>query len=181
MTLLETERLRLREMEEGDRAFLLEVLNEPAFVRNVGDRGVRTEAAAIDYLRERIAPSYSQNGFGLWLVELKESDEPIGMCGLLRRETLEDVDVGFSFLERYWSRGFAFEAAAATLDFGWGVAKLPRIVAITVAQNRSSVRLLEKLGLRFEKMIRLTPDDPELMLFAIASPDRARAEPGYCR
>ncbi len=168
--MVETKRLRLREMDDEDGPFFLLVLNEPAFVRNVGDRGVRSSAAAVDYLRERITPSYKKNGFGLWLVELKESGEPIGICGLIKRDALQDVDVGFSFLEQYWSRGFAFEAAAATLEYGWRVAKLPRIVAITTPQNVSSIRLLEKLGLRYEKRIQLPPETVEVMLFAIERP-----------
>lgn len=168
--IMETARLRLREMEDADGAFLLLVLNEPAFIRNVGDRGVRTEAAAVAYLRERIAPSYEKNRFGLWLAELKESGEPIGMCGLIKRDALQDVDLGFSFLERFWSRGFAFEAARATLDYGWRVAQLPRIVAITAPHNTSSIGLLEKLGLRYEKRIQLPPDTAEVMLFATGKP-----------
>lgn len=168
--MFETARLRLREMEEEDGPFLLLVLNEPAFIRNVGDRGVRSSGAAVDYLRERIAPSYGKNGFGLWLVELKKSGEPIGICGLIKRDVLEDVDVGFSFLERYWSRGFAFEAAAATLEYGWRVAKLRRIIAITAPHNADSIRLLEKLGLHYEKRIQLPPETVEVMLLAIERP-----------
>lgn len=166
---VETDRLRIRELTaDHNAAFVIEVLNEPAFIRNVGDRGVRTAADAADYIRERIAPSYERFGFGMWLVEVKATCEPVGICGLLKRETLEDVDLGFSFLERFWSQGFAFEAALAVMDYGWTVAKLSRIVAITVPHNPSSIRLLEKLGMRFEKMVQLTPDPPELMLFAAA-------------
>jgi RimJ/RimL family protein N-acetyltransferase len=165
----ETSRLRIRELAaDADAAFMLEVLNEAAFIRNVGDRGVRAEAAASDYIRDRIAPSYQRFGFGMWLVEVRETREPIGICGLLKRDTLDDVDIGFSFFERFWSRGFAFEAASAVMEYGWKVAKLSRIVAITVPHNSSSIRLLEKLGMRFEKMVRLTPDAPEVMLFATA-------------
>lgn len=165
---IETPRLRLRELTpERDAAFMLEALNDPAFVQNVADRGVRTEVAAADYIRERGMPSYRQYGFGMWLVELRETGEPIGICGLLKREALADVDLGFTFLERFWSRGYAFEAASAAIDYGWNVAKLPRIIAITATHNASSQRLLAKLGLRFERMVRLTPDAPEIMLFGI--------------
>ena len=174
---IETARLRLRELEpEKDAAFLLEALNDPAFVQNVGDRGLRTTAAAAEYIRERLAPSYRQFGFGMWLVELRETTEPIAICGLLKRETLVDVDIGFTFLERFRAKGYAFEAASAVMDYAWNVAKLSRIIAITAAHNASSKRLLEKLGLRFERMVRLTPDAPEIMLFAIErnpSVDRA--------
>lgn len=170
---IETPRLRVRELiSERDAAFLLEALNERAFIENVGDRGLRSEAAAADYIRERLAPSYGQFGFGMWLVELRETGEPIGLCGLLKRETLADVDVGFTFLERYRARGCAFEAASATMDYGWNVANLSRIVAITMPQNLSSQRLLGKLGLHFEAMVQLAPDAPEIMLFARERPVR---------
>jgi RimJ/RimL family protein N-acetyltransferase len=168
MTELETARLRLREMNETDAPFLLEVLNEPAFVRNVGDRGVRTLDDAVQYLRERVTASYEKFGFGSWLVEAKDTGEPLGICGLIKRDALEDVDLGFSFLERFWSRGFAYEAAKPVLDYGWRVAKLSRIVAIVAPHNAASIRLLEKLGFHFEKKVHLVPEGPELMLMAIA-------------
>jgi RimJ/RimL family protein N-acetyltransferase len=163
-------------MDDDDAAFLLEVLNEPAFVQNIGDRGVRTIAEAVDYMHQRITSSYERFGFGMWLVELKESGEAIGICGLLKRDALEDVDLGFSLLERFWSQGYAFEAAVAALDYGWKTVELQRVVAIAAPHNASSLRLLEKLGLRFEKMLRLFPEGPELMLFAIANPSIRDAE-----
>ena len=170
-----TARLRLRQFGENsasDAAFLREVLNDPGFVANVGDRGVRTDEDARTYMRERILSSYEANGFGTWVVELKSPVEAIGTCGLLKRNTLDDVDIGFSFLERYRGKGYAFEAAKATLEFAWTTAGLNRVVGIVVPHNKRSIALLEKLGLRFEKMIRLTPDAEELMLLAIHKPDR---------
>lgn len=170
MIKLETARLQLRELEVEDAPFFLEILNEPAFVENVGDRGVRTTAAAADYIRERIQPSYRTFGHGMWLVARKEDGEPVGICGLLKRETLEDVDIGFSFLERYWNNGFAREAAAACMSYGWTKVGLERLIAITAQQNTSSIRLLQKLGLHFEKLTKLTPDAPDLNLFAMNRP-----------
>ena len=166
MTTLETERLRLRPMTEADAPFLLEVLNEPAFIRNIGDRGVRTVEEAREYMKERITSQYERHGFGMWLVEIKEIGDPVGICGLIKRETLDDIDLGFSFLERFWSRGFASEAASAVLARAFRALKLTRIVAIVAPHNGSSVRLLEKLGFQFEKMVRLTAEE-ELRLFAI--------------
>lgn len=166
MNRIETARLELRELSpQRDAAFVHEALNEPAFVRNVGDRGVRTEADAAEYIRVRIAADYERLGFGMWLVESRETGEALGMCGLLKRDMLDDVDIGFTFLERFWGSGYALEAATAVMQFGWNVAKLPRIVAITAPHNASSIRLLEKLGLRFERKLRLTPDAPEIMVF----------------
>ncbi|MEO7723428.1 MAG: GNAT family N-acetyltransferase [Chthoniobacterales bacterium] len=167
MTTLETTRLRLRPMVEEDAAFLLEVLNEPAFIRNVGDRGVRTVEDAAHYLRERITAQYERFDFGMWLVELSKTGEPVGICGLIKRDNLEEVDLGFSFLERFWSRGYALEAAAAALRAAWEVAKLSRLVAIVAPHNIASVRLLEKLGFLLENKIRLAPEAEELLLFAI--------------
>lgn len=167
MTRLETERLRLRDLDpERDAAFMLAVLNEPAFIANVADRGVRTEAEAADYIREKLMPSYEQFGFGFFAVELKESGVPIGICGLIKRPVLDDVDIGYSLLEEYWGQGYAHEAAVAVLDYGRNVLRLPRIVAFTAPHNRSSIRLLEKLGLRFERMFNLPGYDTESMFFS---------------
>jgi ribosomal-protein-alanine N-acetyltransferase len=170
MIQLETARLRIRELDEADAPFLLEVLNEPAFLQNIGDRGVRTVTEAVRYMHERMISRYERDGFGMWRVELAHTAEPIGMCGLIKRDELEDVDLGFAFLERFWRRGFAFEAAAAAMAHGWNVVQLSRLVAIVAAHNTASIRLLEKLRFSYERDIRLMPEGPELSLFAIARP-----------
>ena len=162
-------------MADTDAAFFLEVLNEPAFIRNVGDRGVRTVADAVTYMRERVFAQYERHGFGMWLVELSGSCEPVGTCGLLKRDTLEDIDLGYSFLERFWSRGFALEAAQAALHEGWEVLKLSRIVAIVAPHNDASIRLLHKLGFEYEKKIRLAPEEQELLLLATEPPAKGKA------
>jgi RimJ/RimL family protein N-acetyltransferase len=153
-------------MTEADAPFLLEVLNEPAFIRNIGDRGVRTVEEARPYMKERITSQYERYGFGMLLVELTETGEPVGICGLIKRDALDDIDLGFSFLERFWSRGFASEAASAVLASAGAAHELSRVVAIVAPHNHASVRLLERLGFHFEKMVRLTGDE-ELKLFAI--------------
>ncbi len=164
--ILETGRLVLRELEpHGDAAFMLEVLNEPAFIANVADRQVRTIADATGFINERILPSYTQNGFGFYVVELKETGEPVGISGLVKRETIEDVDIGFSTLRKYWGRGYAFEAASALMEHGRTVHRLPRIVGVTAPQNHASARLLEKLGLRYERMVHLPGYSDESRLF----------------
>ncbi len=165
---LETERLFLRELSDEDAEFMLELLNEPAFIRNIGDRGVRTIADATGYIHERIVSGYNRDGFGMWLVQLKTSGEKLGTCGLIKRDALEDVELGFSFLERNWSRGFGLESATAAMRYGWKAVKLERLTAIVALHNAPSTRLLEKLGFRYEKMVRLKPNDVELKLFAIA-------------
>ncbi len=170
MKILETERLLLRRLTAHDAAFILELLNEPAFLENIGDRGARTLADARRYIAKGPVASYRKFGFGLYLVELKDSGAPIGICGLLKRESLDDEDIGFAFLRRYWSRGFARESAAAVMHYGWTALRLKRIVAITKPNNQASIALLEKLGLRFEKIIALPDHGGENKLFAATAP-----------
>ncbi len=168
MTVLESERLVLREFRLEDAPFVLELLNESAFLRFIGDKGVRTLADARDYLSQGPIESYRRFGFGLYLLSLREDGTPIGMCGLVKRDGLADVDVGFALRARYWSRGYAVEAAAAVLDYGKRILNLGRIVAIANPENHASIAVLEKTGLKFERMIRLSPAAPELKLFGPA-------------
>jgi RimJ/RimL family protein N-acetyltransferase len=170
VNILETERLMLRRLAAGDAAFILELLNEPAFLENIGDRGARTLADARRYIAKGPVASYRKFGFGLYLVELKDSGAPIGICGLLKRESLDDVDIGFAFLRKYWSQGYARESAAAVMHYGWTTLRLQRIVAITKPNNHASITLLEKLGLRFEKTVALPDHGGENKLFAARAP-----------
>jgi RimJ/RimL family protein N-acetyltransferase len=166
-TIIETERLFLREMSaETDAEFVVELINEPAWIQNIGDRGIRTVEEAQNYISNSFVKSYEQNNFGLWLVGLKETGEAIGICGLIKRDTLEDVDIGFAFLQKFWSKGYAVESAEAVMDLARDKFELKRIVAITIPSNQGSINVLEKIGLRFEKMIKMTTDAEELMLFA---------------
>jgi RimJ/RimL family protein N-acetyltransferase len=165
LTVLETERLLLQHLSTQDAEFILELLNDPAFIRNIGDRGVRTIDGANSYILNGPVASYAKNGFGLYLVKLKETDESIGMCGLIRRDTLENVDIGYAFLPKFWSKGYAVEAARAVKEYAKNAIGLNRIVAIVDPENEGSTRVLEKIGLQFEKMIRLSEDDIELKLF----------------
>jgi ribosomal-protein-alanine N-acetyltransferase len=165
VTVLETERLLLRQLSTEDAGFILQLLNEPSFIRNIGDRGVRTIESANSYILNGPVASYAKNGFGLYLVKLKETDESIGMCGLIRRDMLEDVDIGYAFLPKFWSKGYAIESAQAVKEYAKNTIGLNRIVAIVDPENQGSIRVLEKIGLQFEKMIRLSADDIELKLF----------------
>ncbi len=166
MKIIETERLILRQFSTDDAEFILELVNEPSFIQNIGDRGVRTMEDARAYILRVAISSYEKNGFGLYLVELKDSGESIGMCGLIKRDGLEDVDIGYAFLPKFWSKGYALEAALAVKDYAWDVIRLKRLVAITDPANQGSIRVLEKIGLKYEKMVRLSDDDIELKLFA---------------
>lgn len=166
MKILETERLLLREITEGDAEFILELLNEPGWIQNIGDRGVRTIEDARAYIVEKLVAGYERNGFGLYLVELKETGASAGMCGLVKRDSLEDVDIGFAFLERFWSKGYAFESASAIMDYAQTQVGLKRIVAIVSPDNRGSIKVLEKIGMHFERMIKMPGDDDEIKFFA---------------
>jgi [ribosomal protein S5]-alanine N-acetyltransferase len=167
MDIKETDRLNIRELVPSDSAFIQELLNEPGFLTNIGDRNVRNLPDAARYILNGPALSYENNGFGLWHVELKETKEAIGICGLIKRDSLEDIDIGFAFLERFWGKGFAVESALACVDFARDVVKTKRLVAITIPSNSGSIRVLEKIGLKFEKMIMQPHDENELMLFSV--------------
>jgi RimJ/RimL family protein N-acetyltransferase len=169
MTVLESQRLVLREFQLDDAEFILQLLNESTFLRFIGDKGVRTLADARDYLLQGPLASYRRFGFGLYLTSLRADGTPIGMCGLVKREGLADVDVGFALRSRYWSRGYAVEAAAAVLDYGTRSLGLGRIVAIANPDNHASIAVLEKIGLRFERVVQLSADGAELRLFGPTS------------
>jgi ribosomal-protein-alanine N-acetyltransferase len=166
LNVIETERLKLREMSEVDAAFMLEILNDPGFVRYVGDRGVRTIEEAARYISERFVESYRRNGFGLWLVETKDEGAPAGICGLLNRGTLPGVEVGYAFLPPFRSKGYAFEAASAATTYARDVLDLPRLYAVVNPDNAVSIRVLEKLGLRFERIVRLSGEESDVKLFS---------------
>lgn len=167
MTILETERLLLRRFSPDDAPFILELLNDPSFLRFIGDKGVRTLEDAKGYILNGPMANYERFGFGLWLVELKATREPLGMCGLLKRNTLPDVDIGFAFLPRFWFQGYAREAAAAVRDYGRDVGGLRRLVAIIDPANKGSIRVLEKTGLHFERMIQFHEGEAESHLFGL--------------
>lgn len=167
MKILETERLRIRPLSAVDAPFILQLLNEPSFIQNIGDRGVRMVSDAEMYIEQGPVSSYARNGFGLCLVTLKESGESIGMCGLIKRQALEDVDIGYAFLPKFWSKGYAFEAALAFKQYAREVIGLTRLAAIVDPDNQGSIRVLEKLGMKFEKLVKLSPADIDLKLFAI--------------
>ncbi|WP_419903779.1 GNAT family N-acetyltransferase [Kiloniella sp.] len=154
-TILLTDRLRLRELCEDDAPFILELLNEPSFIENIVDKGVRTIDHACEYINRGPVESYQQHGFGLYLTELKDEKTPIGLCGLLKRDGLDHPDIGYAFLPKYWSKGYAVESAAATLNYARQTLKIPQVVGITGPENIGSARVLEKIGLKFKRMINL--------------------------
>ena len=166
MIILETERLRLRRLSIDDAEFILRLLNEPSFIQHIGDRGVRTLEDARAYVLKGPVASYEKFGFGLWLVETKSDDVPIGICGLLKRDVFEDADIGYALLPEFWSKGYALESASAVMAYARETLGSKKLLAVVNADNQSSIRLLEKMGFHYEKMVRLSDDAPEIKLFA---------------
>ncbi|MGA9995335.1 MAG: GNAT family N-acetyltransferase [Pyrinomonadaceae bacterium] len=166
MKILETERLILRRLTVEDSEFILELLNDPSWLRFIGDKGVRTLDDARDYILKSLVAMYERLGFGLYLTELKGEGVPMGICGLIKRDSLEDVDIGFAFLPKFCGKGYAYESASAVIAYGKRTFGLNRLVAITSTDNYDSIRLLEKLGFNFERMVKLSDDSAEVSLFA---------------
>ncbi|HRQ36975.1 MAG TPA: GNAT family N-acetyltransferase [Chloroflexota bacterium] len=162
---LETGRLWLTKLMPADAPFILRLLNEPTFIENIGDRGVRTIEDAERYILDGPVASYDRLGFGLYLVESIGTGEAMGMCGLLKREVLDDVDIGYAFLPEFCGNGYAREAATAVLHHAHQVLGLNRVVAVVNPQNQPSIRLLEKIEFRYERMVQLTAVAPEIKLF----------------
>ena len=162
---LETDRLTFRQLTLADAPFIVELVNTPGWLRFIGERNIKTSEQAENYLKNGPIASYAQNGFGLYGVELKSEKTPIGMCGLIKRETLPDPDIGFAFLPEFTGSGFAFEAANAVMSLATNTLKLPVVLAITLPENEPSRKLLEKIGLKFVRMIS-SPDKEELMLYS---------------
>jgi len=165
MIVLETERLRLRWLTLDDAPFIIELLNDPSFIRFIGDKRVRTIEDAEKYISNGPLASYEQFGYGLYATELRDSSAPIGICGILKRETLPHPDIGFAFLPAYRSQGYAFEAADAVMKHARATFQVRTILAITTPDNEASGKLLAKIGLRFDRMIKLTPESDEVKLF----------------
>lgn len=165
--ILETERLILREFTLEDDSFIFELLNTDEWKKYIGDRGIKNLHDAQTYISDKLISSYIKNGFGFYMVELKNENIPIGMCGLAKREALDHVDVGYALLPAYFKKGYAFEAASATVEYAKNNLGLKRILAITIEAHADSIKLLGKLNFKFEKKM-FMPDDPEeLMIFGI--------------
>ena len=164
--ILETERVILRQFTTADAKFIVELVNSPGWIKFIGDRNIKTEEQATGYLQNGPLKSYKLNGFGLYLAELKNGNIPIGMCGIIKRDHLEGPDIGFAFLPEFTGKGFAFEVADATMKYAKDELKLPVVLAITVPANKTSIKLLEKIGMRFIKPFRFPDGKEELLLYS---------------
>lgn len=164
--ILETERLRLREFTLDDTPFIIELLNSEGWIKYIGDRNVKTEEQAINYLGNGPLKSYRQNGFGLSMVEKKDDQTPIGMCGIINRDNLKHPDIGFALLPEFYGKGYAYEIASAVLQYAKEQLKLPIIAAIVQPDNISSIKLLGKLGLHFLKTFCFASSEEKLLLYS---------------
>jgi RimJ/RimL family protein N-acetyltransferase len=166
MKVIETEHLILRYLTVKDSEFMLELLNDPAWLQFIGDRGVRTVDDARNYILHSLVTMYDRLGFGMYLIELKNEGVSIGICGLIKRDYLEDVDIGFTLLSKFRGKGYAYESAAAVMAYGKRTFALNRLVAIASPDNYDSIELLKKLGFIFERTIELSNDGKNVNLFA---------------
>lgn len=161
-----TARLSLRRLDFADAPLLVDLLNQPSFLANIGDRGVRDIADAHRYLREGPLAMYERHGFGLWHLSRRSDGAAIGLCGLLKRDALPDVDLGYALLPQFWGQGYAMEAAQGTLRHAQTLG-LVRVIAIVSAGNEASIRVLEKLGMKYERMVSMRSNEPDVRLYAL--------------
>jgi RimJ/RimL family protein N-acetyltransferase len=164
--ILETPRLVLREVGRSDASFILELMNERAYLEKIGDRGVRTTEDAQAYIDSRYTANYQRLGYGLYLAETKADGIPIGICGFVKREMLEHADVGFAYLEKFRAQGYGYESASAVLEHGRDALRFSRVLGVTSKTNPGSIRLLEKLGLSYVRSISLPGYAEESLLFS---------------
>lgn len=165
MTLIDTDRLAIRYITEDESHFIHRLLNDPSWIKYIGDKGIKTEEDAKNYIQTGPIQMYKEYGFGLYLVTLKETGVPIGLCGLIKRPSLENIDLGYAFLPEYTGKGYAFEATKAVLQYGKEQLSIDKIVAITTIDNFSSEKVLLKLGFIFDSLIKEKNDAEELKLF----------------
>lgn len=165
---IDTPRTAIDRFTNDDAEFILRLLNEPSFIENIADKGVRNLDDAREYLHSGPIASYKKHGFGLWRVALRESDEPIGMCGLLQRDFLEHPDIGYALLPKHCGQGLAYEACTAVMGFAANTLKAAKVYAFVSDHNQRSIHLLDKLGFAFERELTLPDSNDEVLLYSIA-------------
>jgi [ribosomal protein S5]-alanine N-acetyltransferase len=163
--ILNTERMVLRQFDLEDADFIIQLLNDPGWLKYIGHRNIHTLEAARSYLQDKLMKSYAEHGFGLSHVSLRETGESIGMCGILKRDSLEHPDIGFAFLEPHAGKGYGYEMATAVLRHARETLNIHTVQAIVVDYNPASIRLLEKIGMAMQKRVRLSEDSEELLLY----------------
>lgn len=169
--ILQTQRLILRKLSFNDTDFIIELVNSPGWLHYIGYRNIHTTEDAIRYLGDGPLKSYEQNGFGLLLIQLKTTGTPIGMCGLLKRDTLPLPDLGYALLPAYEGKGYITEATSAYLTYVEQQLQIEKLMAITSLNNEKSIRVLEKLHFVFERYMNMSGDDNPVRLFSWIAPD----------
>ena len=167
MIVAETERLLLSKFTLDDAPFFLELVNTPNWIKYIGERNIKTVEQAEDAIKKGHLKSYATHGFGFYTLQLKsEQNNTIGTCGLIKRDTLDHADIGFAMLPKYEGKGFGFESSMAVLKLAKEQFELKKVLAITLPTNQNSIKLIEKIGLSYEKRVKPFEDDEELLLFA---------------
>ncbi|MFM6953571.1 MAG: GNAT family N-acetyltransferase [Sphingobacteriaceae bacterium] len=171
MNILETDRLILRPFSLADAPFIMELVNTPGWLAFIGDRNVHSVGDAENYLQNGPLKGYADTGLGYWTVSRKEDlSKPIGSCGLMKRDTLQDIDIGYALIPEFEGLGYATEAAQAVLSFAFETKKVPRVVAISTTDNVRSAKVLQKIGMKIEGTVRFSADDDELFVFGVEAP-----------
>ena len=168
MIITETDRLRIRQLTENDAAFALKLYTSKPFLRFVGDKSLSSVDDARQYLIDGPITMYRTHGIGLYMVELRHCQTPLGICGLIKRDTLDDIDIGYGFLPEFFGMGYGYESTKAVMNFGKNTLKLKKLVAITTEDNADSIKLLSRLGLSFARNIEEAEGQPALGLYEIA-------------
>lgn len=163
--MIETERLLLRKFVKEDATFIVKLLNDPGWLKFIGDKGIESIGDAEKYIQNTLLKMYEELGFGFYLVALKDSGTPVGMCGLIKRDGLKDIDIGFAFLNNYTGKGYGDESARAVIQFAKEKLHLNRLAAITIPDNKASEKLLLKLGFQFDSLTKLPKDDEPVNLY----------------
>ena len=166
MNLIETGRLLINKITIDDAAFILELMNDKDWIKNIGDKGVRTIEDAQAYIQNRFLKTYIESNYGFYTMNLKNTLQIIGIVGLVDRKGIDHIDIGYGILPEFRGKGYAFEAAKAIYDYGYQELNLEKIVAIVNPDNLPSIKLLSKLGLEFEKMVRLPDEEIEILLYS---------------
>lgn len=166
MIVLQTERLTLRPLDKGDAAFMLALLNDPEWLRLIGDRQVRTLDDAAHYIEDTIISSYQQHGFGFYGIAVNPSGELAGICGLVKRDWLDHIDLGYALLPAWRGQGIAREAALAMFHYARDTMQLPRLLATTRSYNQGSQKVLEYIGMQYERDIPHPDGSRMLMLYS---------------
>ncbi|AKU24095.1 GNAT family N-acetyltransferase [Massilia sp. MB5] len=172
MKILATARLTLRTLETSDAPFFLQMINDPSWIENIGDKGIRTVAEAEKNIEQGPVLMQRRLGYSLYLVERSSDGVPVGLCGLIKRDALPDADIGYAIWPEYWGEGYAYEAAAAVVLHARDSIGLVRLLGITSPQNLRSNNLLKKLGLSFVRVVRFKDDGSDTNLYSLEFPSR---------